>query len=255
MDEDRAVQLYREWRRLRLALPEKPRLATDARLKCAGLPFGDAFSVTAQQSIQDLGNFVNSFVFNLRRLRALTTLVVGLDENEQFDVVFELALPLAYYCLEAPAAIKGRCFHDIAVVSNHANGRLVPSWPDYGELGHSKRELAQYMAQFWDSWPPLHRALGTLNNAAYRRATRGFRNEFHHGAPNNIAMGSRRKHVRLPNGVEMLTVEAPVSLQEVVDALTPQTIAAVEVHERLVNLFTEQCGAMANKRIEQNAKS
>ncbi len=242
MEEDRAVQLYREWRQLRLALPDAPRLAVYAQLECASFPFGDAFSVTAQQSIQDLGNFVNSFVFNIRRLRALTTLLSDLSENDQFEVIFELGFPLAYFCLEAPAAIKGRAVHDIAVVSNHANGRRVPCWPAYGALGNSKRELAQYMAQFWDSWPPLCNALGALNNAVYRRATRGFRNEFHHGAPVNIAMGSRRKHERIRDGVEVLTVEAPISLQEVVDALMPQAAATVDVYDRLVDLYREQCG-------------
>ena len=250
MDEDRAVELYVEWRRLRHAPSERPLPAE--RVKLAGgadFLMGDGLSVTAQQTLDDLLNFVNLFILDFRRLRSLVCVLDGLEEHEQYEAILEFGYPLVYSGLNAPAAIKGRLHYAIAQVSNLANRELIPDWPNYGALEHSSPELARYMGQFWSGWPALRQALGVINNRAYLGSTQSFRNHYQHGAPVNVGMGARRKIIRDLNGVEIYTIEPPLPLGSVVNALLPQTAAAINAYSQLACLFGEQC-AMANKRIQ-----
>jgi hypothetical protein len=253
MERQEAVEYYRRYQDALESLDARPKLAqheTSFAQAAAGLLAGE-FEVTAVADVRALANLTNEFVYNWRKLQAWGRVLDELPQRQHVDVLLEFVNPAAYFCLCAPAAIKGRLYFSVARVSNIANERAVRGCIFTDDLGMSSPDNARGQAKHWTSWPNLSARLGALDNKEFKRTTGAFRNEFHHGDPRLLGAGTRPVVARLAQGVQALCLDTAVPISEVAAALTPQVTAAVAAHSAFLDLVEEQWSAlMSNKRFD-----
>jgi hypothetical protein len=241
-----APELYQRYSDAREALGGQLRVASfDSPLRATAQgPLASEFEVTASQHLNDLANFTNEFVYNYRKVLTWQALLPVLDQSERLLALVEFIHPSVYFCLSAPAALKGRFHHSTALVSHIANEGFVDGWTYQADLGKSSYRTAREQARHWTGWTALRDRLGVLDSRRFKDAVDDFRNEFHHGAPRSVEMGSKSGVARVANGVHIFYVESALPLSTVVEALADQATAAVDAHFAFASLVEEQWSAI-----------
>lgn len=244
MNDARAIALYAECREARHRVKHKPPLASFVRLPAPSMLSAfslEHFVTRADQDLQDLANFANSLSYHLLSLQSWALVLEGLSDSDRHSVVVEFINPLAYLCLGVPYAFKGRMHYSIAAVSHLANECVISGWEYVDDLGPSKYETARQQAGDWYGWPRLRGCLGRVDDKAYRKASKGFRNHFHHGRPGLVEFGVRPVTHRTDDGAGLaLGIEEAIPLADIIQALLPQASAIVSAHAAYVDLIVEQ---------------
>lgn len=250
MDDARIVELYCQSQELGKTLAQGSQFAEFVDLPVAHGWFDsrEGFLTVADQDLQDLANFVNEFIMHVNVLAAWHSMLPSIAEDELMPVVVQFIHPAAYFCLAVPQAFKGRLHYSIARVSHLANEFVVPGWKHIPDLGNSDADKAKEHASRWQSWPRLKACLGQLDSRGFRRAVKGFRNEFHHGSPVEILVGDK-SFVHRRDGVTVFGVMRPLGLGNVVTALQLQQRAAAAAFQAYLALVREQVPAVMTSKL------
>ncbi len=245
MNDERAIELFAEFRQACSQLDPQPKFAEFVDLPDGTTHYVDAmaFIWLAREQLRESANSVNEFALYLAHLRAWVGVVLSLDELERHEALLEFVKPLAYFCLNAPYAIKSRFTRSVADLSHQANRFLEAAWSDDADLSWAEMKTTKRLAECWPGWPALDRALAELDADESRERTDGFRNEFHHGFPCRIEFGQQRlvKRDVIPGTTRTsFGIREPLRLTELVDLLAKECEAALRVFEAYVRLVQEQ---------------
>lgn len=201
------------------------------------------FALTASEHILHIANIVNRFSYDLNGIAAWAELLEALTEEERLSVLFEFVTPTATHCLCAPYGLRQAFIKSVCRVSHQTNRFRVPGWNETALKPDRKldAEEAEKLAEGFVFWPPLRDALARLDDAAFRKASDYFRNEFNHGFPRRIEFGNTVTVERDPKAFfHRISDRPPLHLSDLLPPLTTQHEAALACYEAYTRLIKEQ---------------
>lgn len=193
MDDDRALELYGEFRKNYRAQVVVERVVPVATLDkgnpipLAKVPFYDL----ASDTLRELSNTINDFRRWINVLAAWLPIYNRCETEEKLDLLLEHIGTSATLALSAPQAIKGRLIFASAMSCGHTNYELHRDDPErqWSGKGHLTMKIASRVGQPWASWKMLAPILSELGKGAIYDETDDYRNQREHGHPRNIGIG------------------------------------------------------------------
>jgi len=199
------------------------------------------FPQMARQHQLDLTNFVNEFRVYLLQLASWEKVLASTPDEQKVQAVFEFVLPLGYYLVSVPYALKNRLTVSVAHLSHQANRYSQAEWRDNVDLRRPGFKQASALASGWPAWPALRENLARLNDSGFTEAVGDFRNLYHHGLPRNLETGQTSYTRRVQRGdgsvMYVLGVEEPLAISALLGGLIPQYqagLASLEAYHALV---------------------
>lgn len=156
-----------------------------------------AYALMLDEFARELSNIINRFTDDVRRIRAWSTVVNTLTDDNKLLAVVEFIDTLAINTVNTPYVVKNRFSFAAAHLCHQANRAKESSWVDNLPLDRRiKQDVADLYGKSWNSYKALKNALDAINANDFRNATRDFRNMYTHRFSPKFIIGITRIVVR-----------------------------------------------------------
>jgi hypothetical protein len=207
------------------------------------------FSVGIANGLNDLINYT-------QRLKAWSTLIAAMTDQEKLDVAHEFIYPVAIVSLNLPYVIKSRFIFAAAHLCHQANqAHDGVAWKDDLRLDHKivSQDADKHGAK-WSRYDPFRIGVEGIGDKTYVEATHNFRHTYNHRFSPNVVIGftrfvTRKEDPQTKAVKYVLGQLPPLTLDRVADLLAEQCKRGRAAFEAFQNLVREH-----EKRISQNLR-
>ncbi len=140
------------------------------------------YSMMFDDFSRELANSLNELADYAHRLKAWSTLISSMDDDQKLAATQEFIHPIGTVGLTLPYVIRSRFIFSVAHLCHQANwSREGKSWKDDLPLdGEIYFNAAHKYGDEWRSYIPLKRCIEKIGDNAYKKATHDFRNAYNH---------------------------------------------------------------------------
>lgn len=251
MEDDRAVELYAEFRRnyrdKRVAtIVSSPDISGGVTMPAMTLMM---YHQAVADTLRELSNSTNDFRRWINMLAAWAPIYDACDQEEKLSLLCNHISPFSALALGAPQALRGRMLFAAATACGHANYQLSPTISPLQWNGsrHLTMLIASRIGQPWVNWRRLAPILGELGHGSIAEETDDYRNQREHGHPRNVGMGLTA-FVSVTDHAEGRTLglgsKDAIPLATVIGVAVEQHALVVRAYEALCDLVLEQFEAL-----------
>ena len=212
-----------------------------------------AYALMLLEFSRELANIINRLTEDIPRLEAWSNVVTWLSEEDKTRANLEFIDPLATVAVCRPAVIRARFVFAAAHLCHQANQvEQGNAWRDDLPMDEQiTMQTAEQVGAGWREFRQLTVCLEKINDAAFKAATRDFRNAYSHRFSPQFAFGvseivirnddrARRQMTYGLGGIE------PLNLGEVASLLTVERDRCYLAFEAFQALVAAHETMMAN---------
>lgn len=166
-----------------------------------------AWSWGAAAEIQETINTVNSWGMHLHDWCAWNSVVESYETDEdRGQLLHHFVEPLAFFCMHQPSAVSDRLMLLTETLLHQANRLVEPGYvdrldqdrlrPGQGLRRSDRRKQVIRLGQRWTRFNVFLAALDTMNDSAYRKLSRNFRDLSVHSFAPRLMVGQIMRAVR-----------------------------------------------------------
>ncbi|MFV9684519.1 hypothetical protein ACNFD4_17765 [Pseudomonas sp. NY15367] len=166
-----------------------------------------AWSWGAAAEIQETINTINAWGKYLRDWYAWNAVVESFEKDEdKWQLLHHFVKPLAFFCMHQPSAVSDRLMLLTETLLHQANCLVDPSYvdrldqdglrPGQGLRRSDRRKQVIRLGQRWTRFNVFLAALDTMNDSAYRKLSRNFRDLSVHSFAPRLMVGQIIRAVR-----------------------------------------------------------
>ena len=204
---------------------------------------------------RELVNEINRFTQNVRRLKAWSSVIVAVSENEKLEIHHEFIENIGISALIAPYSLKSR-FAYIAARLSHESNNIIRKDSEMAIFPESSNLYLNDIDPYCRNWKSFRKfkiSVERIDGAAYRESTRDFHNAYAHRFPVRFNLGytfnSTTEIDEYGNKSIAFKDEPPLDLNTMIVLLEEQLNACYLAFDCFQALICEQVKAVSKHAI------